>query len=730
MNRIHYFAALILTLLSCRVLSEDSTVPGGGSETHPVPSPFQTADSLIQNGMQDQALRLLRGMEHTEELRNDFLWRFVGTAHGRGRPEGCIALLDSLEDAGWGDLTGWKISILDLNRERNRALAMVSPEDVLLTAWLLRDSISRMPTSGSIPLPTHLGERAARLLLAPPGITPAQLQLAAEDVKYLPVTVGTRVATELELASGNPGVLWENALKSFDPTLDSPEALRLRALGMKSSGTGDLAEWRAFIGTAAGAVAADVIASRWPGSLDWETADELVSSGSGTLALNIASRRGDPVFEAGVRMAVLNGSGRYSELLSLCDSATSHGSPELSARAALFTARALRGQRNNTAAHRAYSAFAAEYPWHPTAREAAYLAGRYFDSEQNWREAADAYLASLRSSGTWDGDSRGHWRGGFCLYMNGRGSLGDSLWAAGCENYPYSHWRDEMLFWRARYAERQGDHTARTRLLQAVAREHPWEFYGMLAADRLGIPHGLKLTVLSPLFSADPVLGAATELFSLGYGSAATQMLAYGREGDSAHRAVALGLLGEHGLSISLMRRMDTEYRDQGRGILPDSLIGWYFPSPYRELVASVTDTMSLDQSYVEGIMREESYFNRFVISSAGAAGLIQLMPATASDVARWNGLPRLTPEEFFIPEHSVLYGSLYVNSQARRYSHPAVFLAAYNAGPGNASRWIDMHGFQDDDQELYIEQITFRETRLYAKKVQRSAWIYGRIRQ
>ncbi len=730
MKSILYFAALALTILSCRVVSEDRAVMEGSSETPRGVSPFQTADSLIQNGMQDSALRLLRGMEHTGELRNDFLWRFVGTAHGRGRLDGCLALLDSLEHAGWGDLTGWKISVLDLNRERNRALALVSPEDVLLTAWLLRDSISRMPPCGSIPVPTHLGERAARLLLAAPGITPAQLQLAAEDAEYLPVTVGSRVAMELELASGSPGTWWENALKSFDPTLEGPDALRLRALGMKASGTGDLQEWRTLIGTPAGAVAADVIASRWPGSMDWETADQLVSSGSGTLALTIASQRGDPIFEAGVRMAVLNGSGRYSELLSLCDSVGSSGSRELSARAALFRARALRGQRNSTAANRAYAAFATAYPWHPTAREAAYIAGRYFDSEQNWGEAADAYLASLRSAGTWDGDSRGHWRGGFCLYMNGRGSVADSLWAAGCERYPYSHWRDEMLFWRARYAERQGNQTARAQLLQTAARDHPWEFYGMLAADRLGIPLSLRLTVVSPVLSDDPVLSTAAELFSNGYGTAAAQMLAYGGAGDPGHRAAALGLLGEHGLSIALMRRMDTEYRDQDRGILPDSLIGWYFPSPYRELIASVTDTMSLDPSYVEGIMREESYFNRFVISSAGAAGLIQLMPATASDVARWNGLPRLTPEEFFIPEHSILYGSLYVNSQARRYSHPAVFLAAYNAGPGNASRWIDMHGFHGEDQELFIEQITFRETRLYAKKVQRSAWIYGRIRQ
>jgi soluble lytic murein transglycosylase len=128
--------------------------------------------------------------------------------------------------------------------------------------------------------------------------------------------------------------------------------------------------------------------------------------------------------------------------------------------------------------------------------------------------------------------------------------------------------------------------------------------------------------------------------------------------------------------------------------------------------------------------MREESYFNRWVISSAGARGLIQLMPGTAFDVARWNGLPFLEEEEFFMPDNSVLYGALYINRQWRSYQgEPALFLAAYNAGPGNASRWVDMHGWDPADPELYIEQITYRETRIYVKKVLRSSWIYERIR-
>ncbi len=727
MKKIILFGLLLLP--ACRVVN-DETAHVADVPVASAPSPYSRIDSLLQTGHQDSAVRLLRNIHMTADNRNDLLWRFTGAYNGRGMPGRCIEMLDSLESAGWGDLTGWKISVLDLNRMTETALELAEPEDVLLKAWLLRDSLNTLSITGSIPIPTHLGERAARLLLAPEGITREQLMLASEDVHLLPVTVGPRIRDELLLSCGSTGSWWEDVLKNFDPELNSQSAISLQAQRKKRLSMGDRSYWTSLLNTEAGALAASVTASRWPEYVDWQVCDLLIENGGSSQAMTIAENRGDPDFTAGVRMAVLRSSADYSDLAALCDSIPDSAAEELRARASLFKARALRGQRRNAEAYRAYYHFAESFPWHSTAREAAYLAGKYFDSEQNWREAADAYLASLRSSGAWDGDARGHWRGGFCLYMNGRGSVGDSLWEAGCARYPFSHWRDEMLFWRARYAERTGESERQEALLSQVAADHPWEFYGMLAAERLGIPYRIDMTVLSPVIHGNLVLETAAELFQEGYGTAAVEMLSYGRIAGRGSAAAAMGIIGEHGRAISLMRRLDTEYRENGTGILPDSLIGWYFPCPYRELVTAVTDTMTLDASYVEGIMREESYFNRFVISSAGAAGLIQLMPGTASDVARWNGLPRLSPEEFFTPEHSVLYGSLYINSQARRYSHPAVFLAAYNAGPGNASRWIDMHGFDSADQELYIEQITYRETRMYSKKVQRSAWIYGRIRR
>jgi soluble lytic murein transglycosylase len=152
---------------------------------------------------------------------------------------------------------------------------------------------------------------------------------------------------------------------------------------------------------------------------------------------------------------------------------------------------------------------------------------------------------------------------------------------------------------------------------------------------------------------------------------------------------------------------------------------------PYRELILTESADLEVPASALTGVIREESYFNRFVTSVAGARGLIQLMPGTAFDVARWYGLPQLTGEQFHDPYSSVRYGMIYIDRQYRSFGgeYP-LFLAAYNAGPGNASRWRDGHGYTSSDPELFIEQITYRETRIYVKKVLRSNWLYdGRLR-
>ncbi|MBD3277056.1 MAG: transglycosylase SLT domain-containing protein, partial [Candidatus Aegiribacteria sp.] len=360
------------------------------------------------------------------------------------------------------------------------------------------------------------------------------------------------------------------------------------------------------------------------------------------------------------------------------------------------------------------------------ASEAAYLAGKYYSSARNWPAAADAYMTALIAGDF--GTARAHWRGGFCHYMCGRGAVGDSIWSSGIERYPFSAWCDEMLFWRARYAGKKGMHELQQQLLQETAQRHPWEFYGLLAGQRLGT--GPVLPAFSPVcLTNDGLTAEAMRMMASGYGTMASGMLYSSEESDPGIRSAALALMGQYRRSLALMRSYDYTLRLENRGILPDSLIRWYFPAPYRQLTETTVSGLGVPAPLVTGLMRQESHFNRWARSWVGASGLIQLMPGTAGDIARWYDLPVLSGNDFYVPEKSILYGSLYLARQYSAFDGSLVLtLSAYNAGPGNAAKWMDEFPLEEDDPELFIEQIPFVETRGYVKHVMANTWIYGEI--
>jgi soluble lytic murein transglycosylase-like protein len=437
----------------------------------------------------------------------------------------------------------------------------------------------------------------------------------------------------------------------------------------------------------------------------------------------MAAGSSDTVFVEGVMMAVLRASGGPG-LLELCERASSRGVDSLAARAMLFRARALRDAGRTSEAWRAYTGFATAHPSHPSAHEAAFLAGRYYDSELMWPEAAAAYSAALGASGVGRYDESSYWRGGFSLLADGRPGEALPLWEEGCERFPWGFWHDEMMYWRARTAGWNAPGSSV--LLQEAAETHPWEYYGMRAAARLG-----RDPSWSPPFPAVEVPPLAIDLVSRGYARLAGSMLRHASTPDTLERVQALGLLGMHPEAISLCGALDSRLRYSGAGTVPEAAAVFQFPAPYRELAGSACSGLSLPPALVMGIIREESSFDREARSSAGARGLIQLMPGTASDVARWYGLPALQGDDFHDPGSSVRYGSLYIDRQWGAFAGELpLVLAAYNAGPGNASRWRDLLTYQSGDADWFTERITFRETREYVKRVTRSSWIYGRFFQ
>jgi soluble lytic murein transglycosylase len=127
--------------------------------------------------------------------------------------------------------------------------------------------------------------------------------------------------------------------------------------------------------------------------------------------------------------------------------------------------------------------------------------------------------------------------------------------------------------------------------------------------------------------------------------------------------------------------------------------------------------------------MRQESSFERSAVSSAGARGLMQLMPGTAAQAASRLGVPyalgRLTDD----PSYNVLLGNHHLSQLMDEWGGNAVLVAAaYNAGSGNVRRWINANGdprLPGADVVSWIESIPFSETRNYVQRVVENAVVY-----
>ncbi|MDR2614756.1 MAG: lytic transglycosylase domain-containing protein [Candidatus Accumulibacter sp.] len=148
--------------------------------------------------------------------------------------------------------------------------------------------------------------------------------------------------------------------------------------------------------------------------------------------------------------------------------------------------------------------------------------------------------------------------------------------------------------------------------------------------------------------------------------------------------------------------------------------------APFSEQVRAAAREQSLNDAWVYGLMRQESRFVTGARSSAGASGLMQLMPATARWVAAKIGLKNFRPTQVNDTETNLRLGTNYMRMVMERLDgHPVLASAAYNAGPGRARRWQPERPLEG---AIYAETIPFNETRDYVKKVMSNAIYYSAL--
>ncbi len=148
------------------------------------------------------------------------------------------------------------------------------------------------------------------------------------------------------------------------------------------------------------------------------------------------------------------------------------------------------------------------------------------------------------------------------------------------------------------------------------------------------------------------------------------------------------------------------------------------FPFYYDGIVTHYCRRYGLEKELVLGLIKQESAFNKNAHSYANAYGLMQLIPATARDMARLAQLRHFTLQKLFDPEVNIHLGTLYLKQLQRRYQGDKLrMLSAYNAGPHRVDRWNKIPFSEQDD--FLVENIEFSQTRTYVRHVLKNYWAY-----
>jgi soluble lytic murein transglycosylase len=296
--------------------------------------------------------------------------------------------------------------------------------------------------------------------------------------------------------------------------------------------------------------------------------------------------------------------------------------------------------------------------------------------------------------------------------------------AYGAAHFPAS--RARAAYWAGRAAEAIKDKPGLAQEWFGRAAASVTTYHGQLAAHRLAGGKGLNLPSDPQPTAEDKARFESRELVSTVH-----QLSQIGEERTA--RPFVLHLLeiaegpGEAGLVAQLaldIGRPDIAVTVAKRALKNDVvLIASAYPIPHQP------PSDEPEAALVLAVMRQESAFDSVAESSAGARGLMQLMPATAKQMARSLGINYSHKKLDSDPEYNLRLGTAYLDDLLRHYDGSYVLaLTAYNAGPARLSGWMKDNGdprAHDVDAIDWIEMIPFNETRDYVQRVLENLQIY-----
>ncbi len=268
-------------------------------------------------------------------------------------------------------------------------------------------------------------------------------------------------------------------------------------------------------------------------------------------------------------------------------------------------------------------------------------------------------------------------------------------------------------YWLARALTARGEGTKANAIYESLAESR--NYYGFLASLRLG---------KSPRFEEEYPSYAREQL--LPYQSLIkTIKLLYTNKQELQASRLINDFISELPLEekTAVIHWLATDLQWYSKAIFLsnreklDNVLSLRFPVILQSLINHQAQIHRLPPALIYAIIRQESGFNDNAVSTAGALGLMQLMPSTASSVAKHAGIPYLDQRQLFLTAKNIAIGAAYLKQLMQQFNQNLILVtAAYNAGPKQVKRWVYFH--PPTQLDIWIETLPWHETRNYLKNI------------
>ncbi|MBI4462232.1 MAG: transglycosylase SLT domain-containing protein, partial [Acidobacteria bacterium] len=366
-----------------------------------------------------------------------------------------------------------------------------------------------------------------------------------------------------------------------------------------------------------------------------------------------------------------------------------------------------------------------------------FAGGSYFLAADDIARARRNFERLLEAFPESEWAAESHWKLAWIAYLERNTAGAAQAMEEHLARYAGSPFTPRALYWRARLAERGGELRLAVRLAELLRAHYPRHYLGQLVGQaEWAQAHGgagdgeEKLDPVPAWFDAIRLerqavsvpsvpnelalpLERAQALLELGLNEFASEEATRALERGShpelhLARAQADFALGRYPQAIEWLQRAYPNYLDLPLDALPPSVWQSFFPQLDWDSIHRHARTYRVDPLLVAALMRQESRFDPRASSSAGARGLLQLMPDTARHLA---GVRRLDSDRLFEPDFNIRLGTRFLRQLHDRFGGQLEYIvAAYNAGGTRVAEWRDQRVWSEPAE--FVESIPASQTR------------------